>query len=141
MVLGVDRDNAAGADDEVVDVRPLRADREGVEDGPFRRQSGENFADLNLALRAQVPAGAAFGQRRIAEEPGERVSLRRAGVLPQQFFDDRLGSEPLPHGWCLHSHGSPIPRVQCSGVAGQRAHDSVSPPAWSIGAMPRNTEG
>lgn len=54
-MLGVDREKAAGANDNVVDVRAILADRDGVQDLLPVAQLPQPRGDSHLAVRADPP--------------------------------------------------------------------------------------
>jgi len=67
VVLGVDGEDAARADDQVVDILRVGADRDRVPDEPLRPESVEQAADLDLAQSTLEP------------RPGVRVKARARG--------------------------------------------------------------
>ena len=111
MLLRVDRDDAAGADDDVVDVPAVDPDGEPVEDGPLRGQLSEQGADGEFALRAAVPAEGIAAERGAAEEAGEAGPARVGALLPEQLVDDGLGGEPAAHALVLDTAVADTARI------------------------------
>ena len=97
VLLGVDGDDAAGTDDDMVDVPAVHPDGKPVEDRPLRRQLGEEGADGEFALRTAVPAEGVAAERGAAEEAGETGAVRVGTLLAEQFVDDGLCGEPAAH--------------------------------------------
>lgn len=92
VMLGVDREDTPGTDNQMVDVLSSRPDRNRVPDKPLRAQFGEHPSDLDLAERTLVPRPSIVMKDDSLRSPQRRILGFRLGLNLQTLQRNGIAS-------------------------------------------------